>query len=135
MKLFNYLLFCGLYFSHYIVTIFAAGSVCAFSTKKSECNNCTLAFEADKEYCVCVCVLLFHLVKGICIAVLVIYFSVTSLFQIRTFISRHTIVSHYLPSIMQNNITLETLDTLAEVCTGLFEMIVGVLTTCHTQYT
>jgi len=24
---------------------------------------------------------------------------------------------------------------LAAICTGLFKMIVGVLTTCHTQYT
>jgi hypothetical protein len=69
--------------------------------------------------CVCVCVLfllLFYLFQGICIAMLVTYFSVTSLFQLRTFISSHTIVSHYLPSIMQNNITLETQDTtLGEV--------------------
>ena len=55
--------------------------------------------------------LLFYLFKGLCIAMLVIYFSVTSLFQIRTFISRHIMVSHYLPSTMQNNITLETQDT------------------------
>lgn len=49
--------------------------------------------------------------KGIRIAMLVTYFAVTSSFQTRTFISRHVIVSHFLPSIMQNNITLETQDT------------------------
>jgi hypothetical protein len=55
--------------------------------------------------------------KWIRIAMLVTYFSVTSSFQTRTFDSRHIIVSHYLPSIMQNNITLETQDTtLGNVC-------------------
>jgi len=135
-KLFNYLLFCGIYFSHHIVKISAAGSVYALVRR---CPNVTTVLWHFKlimrTVYVCVC-FLFHLLKGICIAMLVIYFSVTSLFQIRIFISRHIIVSHYLPSIMQNNITLETLDTiLAEICTGLFEMIVWVLTTCHIQYT
>ena len=71
-----------------------------------------------RTVCVCVCVLfllLFYLFKGICVAMLVICFSVTSLFQIRTFISLHVIVSHFLTLIMQNNITPETQDTLGEV--------------------
>ena len=99
-------------------------------------SNVTTALWHLKLIMPTVCVLLFHLFKGICVATLVIYFSATFLFQIRTFNSRHILVSHYLPSIRQNNSTLETLDTTeAEVCTRLFEMIVGVLTTCHAQYT
>jgi hypothetical protein len=85
------------------MTISAASIVYAFSTKVTavlwhlKLIMCTLY----------VCVFFwFYLFKGICITMLVTDFSVTS-FQTRTFISCHTIVSHYVPSITQNNTALK----------------------------